>query len=381
MPNISGKSFQIGRTDRPGANGRGTPPLLHLELSVRGVLIIFAVLALIWVLLRLWQVVILIVIGTMLAAALLPFVEWLMGRGLSRGKAVAVVALVLVTFIAGIGLLVVPAVIAEGQDIARRLPQIKADVAGQLRDRGQYQMAADVERFKFSDVVQRNDVVSYSRRVLEVLLSTLTVIVLTIYILIDAQRIERFFFFALPDQYHEHVHNLIPALRTTVGGYIRGQLLTSACITVYTFVVLLALGVPNALGLAVLAGVADIIPLIGAFIAVIPGTLSALSVSTTAGVIVLAALMLYQQFEDRVLTPRVYGSTLRLPTIAVFLAVIIGATLLGIVGAVLALPAAAALRVFIMYAHSVRQGRIEPVAPEDDLLAPDETEPSPATAD
>jgi predicted PurR-regulated permease PerM len=185
----------------------------------------------------------------------------------------------------------------------------------------------------------------------------------------------------LPNRYHQHVVNLTPALRTTVGGYIRGQIVTSACISVFTFVVLFALGVPNALGLAVLAGVADVIPLIGAFIAIIPGVLSALNVSITAAIIVLVALLLYQQFEDRVLTPRVYGSTLRLPTIAVFLAVIIGAKLMGVVGAVLALPAAAAIRVFLMYGNSVAQGRVEPVAPEDELFAPDEADTDRATAD
>ena len=378
MSSISGKSFQVGRANRRG-DEQGGPPLLRLELSVRGVVVLFLVVATAWALIQLWSVVILVVISTMLAAALIPFVDWLIGRGLSRGKAVAIVSLLLVAFIAGILLLVVPAVVSEAQSFSNHLPQLKRDVADLLRRRGQAQMASDVERLQLSDILQRDQVVNYSRQVLGVLLSTLTVIVLTIYILIDARRIERFFFFALPDRYHEHVTNLTPALRTTVGGYIRGQLVTSACISVYTFVVLFALGVDNALGLAVLAGIADVIPLIGAFIAIIPGTLSAFNISVSTALIVFVALLLYQPFEDRVLTPRVYGSTLRLPTIAVFLAVIIGAKLMGVVGAVLALPAAAAIRVFIMYGHAVGQGRIEPVAPDDELLAPDEATPSPAT--
>jgi predicted PurR-regulated permease PerM len=358
---------------RRGNRAQGAP-LLRLEVSPRGVVAIVIALATLWALVRLWQVVILLIISAMLAAALLPFVDWLMRRGLGRGQSVAVIALLAIGLLAGAGVVVVPAVVGEAQALSDRAPQLKSDIARVLREHGQERTAADVERFNVSDVLQRDQVVNYSQRVINVLIAAITVIVLTIYMLLDTPRITRFFFFATPDRYHEHVNNLLPALRTTVGGFVRGQLVTSAIITAYTFVVLYVLGVPSAAGLAVLAGIADIVPLIGAFIAVIPGALAALNVSVTAALIVLVALVLYQQFEDRILTPRVYGATLRLPAIAVFLAVIIGATLMGILGAVLALPAASALRVCIMYAHAVRQGRVAPVAPEDELLAPDEGE-------
>jgi predicted PurR-regulated permease PerM len=203
--------------------------------------------------------------------------------------------------------------------------------------------------------------------------------VLTIYTLLDARRIERFFYFLTPDRWHEHVRNLLPALRTTVGGYIRGQALTSMAITAVTFAVLTVMGVPNALGLAVIAGIFDIVPLIGAVIAIVPSVLAALTVSTEAAMIVGVALIIYQEIENRILIPKIYGSTLRLPGVAVLVAVLVGAELAGIVGALLALPAAAAIRVFIMYYSNVREGKIEPVAPEDELLAPDELDAKPAT--
>jgi putative heme transporter len=355
-------------------------PLLRLEISTRGVITIALVLLTIWMLLRLWDVFILVVVSLMLATALAPFVDWLTRRGLTRGWSVGVVALLLVLVIGGLGLIVVPSVIEQGRSFADRFPELKSDFAGMLRDREQYDLANQVDRFQFADVMERDRVVNTSRRALGILISMLTVIVLTIYILADARRVERFFFFSMPDRSHEHINNLLPALRTTVGGYLRGQLLTSAIITVFTFSVLFALGIEDALGLAVLAGIADVIPLIGAFIAVVPATLAALSVSTTAGIICLILLLLYQQIEDRILVPRIYGNTLRLPAIAVFLAVIIGAKLMGILGVILALPAASAVRVLIMYWNAVRQGRIEPVAPDDELLAPDEVEASPATA-
>lgn len=354
-------------------------PLLKLEFSTRGIAALLLVLGVVWLLFKLWPVLVLLAIAGMLATALLPFVEWMTARGLTRGNAVVVIAALLVLVLGLFGLVVVPSVINQGRDIAAEMPRIRQEVADYLRERDQVELARQVEQFQVADAVQRDQVVNTSRQVLEALIAILSVIVLTIYILLDARRIERFFYFATPDHWHAHVRNLLPALRTTVGGYIRGQALTSLAIAVFTFAVLTVMDVPNALGLAVIAGVFDIIPLIGAVIAIVPSVLAALTVSTQAAMVVGVALIVYQEFENRILIPKVYGSTLRLPGVAVLVAVLVGAELAGIIGALLALPAAAAIRVFIMYYSNVREGRIEPVAPEDELLAPDEVESDAAT--
>jgi predicted PurR-regulated permease PerM len=168
---------------------------------------------------------------------------------------------------------------------------------------------------------------------------------------------------------------MLEALGRVVGGYVRGQTITSAAIGVYTLLVLLAVDVENAYAYAVLAAFADIIPLVGAFIAVIPAGLNAFQESPTKGIIVVGLLVLYQQFEDRVLVPRVYGQTLNLPPIVVFIAVLVGAQLLGIVGVLLAIPAAAAGRVAVEF-YLERRG-LEPLGatvPETDVGAPDEPE-------
>jgi predicted PurR-regulated permease PerM len=354
-------------------------PLLRLEFSTRGIAVLLLVLGSIWLLFKLWPVLILLAISGMLAVALLPFVEWMVGRGLTRGNAVVVVAALLVLAIGLFALVVVPSVVNQARAVAAEMPELRERAADYLRDRDQIELARQVERFQFADAVERDQVVSTSRRVVDIFIAILSVIVLTIYILLDARRIERFFYFLTPERWHEHVHNLLPALRTTVGGYIRGQALTSMAITAVTFTVLTVMDVPNALGLAVIAGIFDIVPLIGAVIAIVPSVLAALTVSTEAAMVVGVALIIYQEIENRILIPKVYGSTLRLPGVAVLVAVLVGAELAGIVGALLALPAAAAIRVFIMYYSNVREGKIEPVAPEDELLAPDELDTKPAT--
>lgn len=355
-------------------------PLLRLELSTRGVLVLAAVVIAIWLISHLWSIFVLVIISLKIATSLMPFVDWLMTRGLSRRKAVATVCALFFLIVGALGFLVVPSAVNQARDIANELPNVRDQVAAYLRRHHQFELARQAEQFSLSDAIKRDRVVNTSRQVIDIAFATLTVVVLTIYILLDIDRIERFFYFAVPERYHVHVRNLLPALRTTVGGYIRGQAVTSLTIAVFTFAVLVGLGVPNALTLAVLAGITDIIPLVGAILAVTPSVLAALAVSPTAAIVVGVLLVVYQEFENRILIPRVYGSTLRLPSTAVLLAVLIGAKLAGITGALLALPAAAGLRVLIMYWHGVRQGRVEPVAPEDELLAPDEAEPTPAIA-
>ena len=104
--------------------------------------------------------------------------------------------------------------------------------------------------------------------------------------------------------------------------------------------------------------------------------LPALAVSLTAGAVVVGAMILYQQFEDRVLIPRVYGATLRLPTIAVVLAILAGAELLGVVGALLALPVAAAVRLTVEYFANARTApagaAAEEATPDEEPFAPRE---------
>ncbi|MDQ3549804.1 MAG: AI-2E family transporter [Chloroflexota bacterium] len=363
----------LTRGNRSSKRHRASRQPIRLEFALQSVLTVLLALVLtvilLWVARQLWQILILIVFSVMLAVALTPLVHWLMRHHLTRGKAVAVTSILLLAGIALLLAIVVPALIDQGQTVRDRFPEVREDVAEMLRDRDRPQLADQVARFEITDVVQPGQLASGVPRGFGVLAALLTMLILTIYILSDAERIVRFMYFLIPEKHHIHVDNLLPALSMTVGGYLRGQLITSASITLVTFVILLVVGAPNALGLALLAGIADAVPIVGAFVAVIAATLAALSVSSVAALIVLILLIAYQQIEDRLLVPRVYGKTLRLPPIAVFLAVIIGARLLGIVGALLALPAASAMRTVLQYVSSVRHGRIEPVNTEHDLLA------------
>jgi predicted PurR-regulated permease PerM len=174
-----------------------------------------------------------------------------------------------------------------------------------------------------------------------------TTFVLAFYFLADGKRTQGVLYALVPRDYHMRLARILHNLETIVGGYMRGQLITSALITAFTFVLLTVCKVPHALSLSLLAGVADVIPFVGGLLAAGPAVLSALprGVPVAAGVMV--AMFVYMEFENRILVPKVYGHELRLSPAAVVLALLAGGTLLGMLGALLALPIAAGLQMIL----------------------------------
>lgn len=346
--------------------------MLKLELSYRAILFIFLALIGLWVLTKLWPIVLLIAIAFIFHAALLPFVEWMVLRKVPRTLSVILIIFAILLALGGFFALVVPAMIDEFQDLRNNLPEDAADMERFLDDFGIRVDLEDRAREIDWDRIISGQALDLGQRVLFVFLSILTIVVLTAYLLVDTPRLSRFIYQFVPPGREPEMEQLLNSLSRVVGGYIRGQMVTSACIFVYTLVVLLIVDVPNPVAFAALAAFVDIIPLIGATIAVVFPTLSAFQESPGQAIIVLALLMLYQQFEDRLLTPRVYGQTLNLPPLVVLIAVLMGGQLLGIVGALLAIPAAAVARVGFDYWLESRNLVIAPMGLTDEPIAPDE---------
>jgi predicted PurR-regulated permease PerM len=187
----------------------------------------------------------------------------------------------------------------------------------------------------------------YSRRIVEIVAYVGSAVFLALYIMIDRDRLRGGLFAVVPRPYHMRLSRVLLNLETIVGGYIRGQVLTSVFMAVFTVGLLLMCHVPNAMALALLAGLADVLPYVGVFLSIGPAAIAALSVGPAIAIVVIVALLLYEEFESRFLVPRIYGRALRLPSSVVLFSLLVGGTLMGIVGALLALPVAAAIRMLI----------------------------------
>lgn len=152
-----------------------------------------------------------------------------------------------------------------------------------------------------------------------------------------------------PMQYRTRVHTIWNDVEFRLGAYVRGQVVLMAIVGVASWVGLVALGVPYAPALALIAGITEAIPLVGPLIGAVPAVLVAFTVSPWVGVAVVVLYAVIQFLENHVLVPRIMSSNVGVNPLVVIIAIVAGATLNGIVGAVLAIPIAGALQVVLQH--------------------------------
>lgn len=173
-------------------------------------------------------------------------------------------------------------------------------------------------------------------------MTTGVVFVVTLYFVIDGLRAYAWFLAYVPRQHRAKMAETAHEVCGVIRAYVRGQFVTCALFAVFALLVLSVFEVPAAIPLALFAGLCDVIPMVGIVIAVAPAAILALATSKLAAFAITAAYLLYHMFENYVIAPRVYGSRLRLSTLTVLLALIVGGELFGLMGAILILPVVAA---------------------------------------
>lgn len=322
---------------------------------------------------KLFNVVLLLLISLIVLATLEPVVTWVAGTRMPRGLAVVIVMVGVAFVVLIFGFLIVPPLLASIGAFLNALP----DLVDKVRDR-LHQIGINIGAV--NDVQVPSDLsshlVSAGSAMFGFLASAMSAIIISAYLLIDAPRIQGGIYDTVPRRYHHHVRYLLHGLGEAVGGYIRGQVINCTIIGTYTFILLTILHVPHPLPLALIAFIGDVIPVIGLYVILLPLTLAALTVSVPTAIIVIIAISAYTWFESNVLFPNVFGKTLSLPPLLIFVAVIIGGQLLGFAGAILSLPITSAIMLVALYVRDIRRGHV-PLAVEEDVgeapaAAPDE---------
>jgi predicted PurR-regulated permease PerM len=299
-----------------------------------------------WLLAQVWQIVLIVLGALILVGTLNPFATFLQRRGLNRPLAVATV---FVTVLAVLGLtllLVVPPLLSQMSALWTATPLMQSQLADQLARRPLTRALAEpLRRFQPAELLARHgdEVFAYSAASAVGFGVIGTMLALTFYILVDPTRHLQLVFAIVPRAHHVKVATILGRLESIVGGYMRGQVITSAAISVFVLCLLWGCGVAAPIPLAFLAGLADVLPFVGGLLSATPAALVALGQGPRVAMAVFGAILLYQEFESRVLVPRIYGKALRLPPAAIVIALLVGGRLLGVVGALLALPVAAAL--------------------------------------
>jgi predicted PurR-regulated permease PerM len=323
---------------------------VRFELSLMSVLALALVAACAWLLVRLWPVVLVLVIALMIVGTIAPVLAWLETRRVRRGVGIATIFTALLVIALLLLTLTVPALIDQAMTLMDREPVLRARLVRFLATSPlSAPLAHWLKTVKYDGLSGDSGASAFdvSARIATGIAYGVSTIFLALYIIIDRDRLRGGLFALVPRSHHIRLSRVLMNLEGIVGAYIRGQVITSLLMTLFTFALLTACSVPSALALAVVAGVADILPYVGALLSIGPAVLVALSRGPAVALVVLGMMVAYEEFESRVLIPRIYGRALRLPSSVVLFALLAGGTLMGILGAILALPVAAAAMMLV----------------------------------
>jgi predicted PurR-regulated permease PerM len=321
-----------------------------------------------------WHVITWILIALFLALALNPAVEFFERRGLRRGWASAVVFFLALLAFVGLGFLLVPPLVDQVRQFIDAVPEFVDDLTAGRGPLGflqeDYQIVDKVreaiEQRGAGEVLGITAAgIAVAQGVVSAVVGIVAIAFLTFFMLLEGPRAVARFLEFLPEGGRPRWERVAGDIYRTVGGYVTGNLLISLIAGTASAVVLFALGSDYAVALAVVVAVLDLVPLAGA-------TLAALIVSTVAfielgwikGLLVVAFFLLYQQLENHVLQPIIYGRTVQLSPLAVLVAVLIGAELAGILGALAAIPVAGIVQA--VFRELVRYRRESLVTPPRD---------------
>jgi len=336
----------LGRLGRP--IDRRSPFFIGMA-GAAGVAITIALLELV---IRARSVLELIGLALFIAAGLDPVVSWLTRRRVPRWAAVVIVLLALAGAIGGFIAAAIPPLTEQTSNLISALPHYAHALQNHNSELGRLNAKYHLQQHLSHLLATRGSalvggVLGAGELVLGTLTSTLVVIVLVVYFLAGMLRIKQFFYRLAPGSRRARVILLGDEIFTKVGGFVLGNVATSVITGLGTYLWMLAFGIPYPILLALFVALLDLIPVIGSTIGGAVVSLVALTVSLPVAIATLAFYIGYRLVEDYLLTPRIIGSTVKVPAVVSVVAVLVGGALLGIVGALVAIPVAAALRLLL----------------------------------
>lgn len=293
------------------------------------------------------NVLILIGLSVFLAIGLNPAVEWLRRRRLPRWASVLTVLLIVAGLIVAFFATAIPVLIRQATTFVDELPiwwqgvRNHSSLLGQLNDQLHLQERLTNLFNNPSGLLQ--GVVGAGQIVVGALASTFTVAVLTIYFLADLPRIRRTLYRLVPHSRRPRVILIGDEIFTRIGGFLLGNLITSVIAGLATFVWTAATGIPYSLLLSLFVAIMDLVPVIGSTIGGTVVVLVALVVSLPIAIATAAYIIVYRLAEDYLLFPKIIGRTVRVPAVTTLVAFVVGGTLLGVIGAFVAIPVAAVI--------------------------------------
>ena len=296
---------------------------------------------------------ILIIISIFLAAGLNPAVMFFQNRGLNRGASVGMVMASVLLFVAAFIAIAVPPLIDQGNQLLDNAPALIKDLNNNafINDLNNKYGVIDSLQTKIDSLIKDGQfaitafggVIGVGKAVVSGLVSTITILVLTLYFLASLPQVINIGLRFVPATRRDRVSKLTNAIVGRIGSFVGGQAIIAALAAVFILIMGLIIGMPYPGPLAMVVLICGFIPLIGHFIGMSIVAVVSLTDSLTTAAIALGAYIVYVQIENYVITPRIMRKSLAIPGLVTIIAALLGASLLGLVGGLLAVPIAAAV--------------------------------------
>ena len=299
------------------------------------------------------QVFVLIIISLFFAMGLNPAVESIQNKGLSRQKAVAVLIFGLLIFIALFVVIVIPPLIKQVNSFINSAPQLVDSLrqnSNIAKFNDQFGLIDTLDK-KLQEWIQNGKLVTSAfggvlgvgKTVISGTISALTIIVLTLYFIASLPNVTEMAYRLVPASRRERVSRLSDAIIGRVGAFVGSQVIVATLAGIFVLVLSLILGLPYSAALGMIVLFCGLIPLVGHFLGISIVTIVALTQSPKTAVIAFLGYVIYVQVENYVITPRIMKKSLAIPGLVTIVAALLGTSLLGLVGGILAVPIAAAI--------------------------------------
>jgi predicted PurR-regulated permease PerM len=316
---------------------------MRVDISHKTIFFITGFFILLWALFLIRDIILLFFVAIIFMSALAPIIDSItkfevLKIKLPKAIAIALTYILVIGIFAGLVSLVVTPLVEQTTTLAQNLP---ATITNFFPDSSLDQQAFQTELTRFT-----GSAVTFTLGLFNNILAFISIAVLTFYLLLERDKLDHLisqFFIGKEDR----VKTIVKKIEDKLGAWLRGQVVLSLIIGVLVYVVLIILDVPYALPLAILAAFMEIIPVIGPIISAVPAIAVAYVVSPVTGLFVGLAFFIIQQLENHLIVPQVMKRAVGLNPLIVILAVAIGGRLLGIGGALLAVPITVVVQIFI----------------------------------
>jgi len=319
---------------------------LKIEISHKTIIFVAFFIIAVWLIIKLNSIIVMLSLSFLLLSALLKPVQWLASKKLPRIISVAVVYVVIILVISLIIGTILPPLISQTTEFTNKLPEI-------ISATDNYLIFHQIPVKDLSSVIAKQvneftgDIVTITGKVVSSVILILTMFVLTFYLLLDWNNFLKIVSSPFSGVQEKRITNIISSVEDGLGRWVRGQLLLSLAVGLLTFIGLTIVGIPYALPLSLIAGIFEILPIIGPIISAIPAILVGLTVSPVMGLAAAAIFVIVQQLENHLIVPFVMSRVVGVRPLIIIIALLIGAKLAGITGAFLAVPLIIVIKILL----------------------------------